>query len=187
MSLTSIARPFFMPRVKAIEKYANSAEQIQRRVLHRLLKRACRTEWGEKYGYAGMDDYEAFAAAVPVNTYEETKEYIDRMRHGEADVLWPGRVRWYAKSSGTTNDKSKFIPVSREGLQRIHYAGGRDAVALYLRNNPKSRICYFYGYLKNSFLQLTYYRNDYKICKLADFRFDCVMAICAHIKSIIMF
>lgn len=140
MSLTSIARPFFMPRAKAIEKYANSAEQIQRRVLQRLLQRASRTEWGEKYGYAGMDGYEAFAAAVPASTYEEAKEYIDRMRHGEADVLWPGRVRWYAKSSGTTNDKSKFIPVSREGLQRIHYAGGRDAVALYLRNNPKSRI-----------------------------------------------
>jgi hypothetical protein len=62
------------------------------------------------------------------------------MRHGESDILWKGKVKWYAKSSGTTNDKSKFIPVSRDGLNRIHYAGGRDAVALYLRNNPKSRI-----------------------------------------------
>ena len=62
------------------------------------------------------------------------------MRQGEADILWPGRVKWYAKSSGTTNDKSKFIPVSNEGLQKIHYAGGRDSVALYLRNNPKSRM-----------------------------------------------
>ena len=62
------------------------------------------------------------------------------MRHGESDILWPGRVKWYAKSSGTTNDKSKFIPVSNEGLQKIHYAGGYDAVAIYLRNNPKSRL-----------------------------------------------
>ena len=62
------------------------------------------------------------------------------MRHGEADVLWPGTVRWYAKSSGTTADKSKFIPVSREGLKKIHYAGGADTVAVYLRNNPKSRL-----------------------------------------------
>ena len=77
---------------------------------------------------------------VPVNTYEELKGDIDRMRHGEKDILWPGRVRWYAKSSGTTNDKSKFIPVSDEGLQKIHYAGGRDSVALYLRNNPKSKM-----------------------------------------------
>ena len=62
------------------------------------------------------------------------------MRQGESDVLWPGRVKWYAKSSGTTNDKSKFIPVSQEGLQKIHYAGGRDSVAIYLRNNPRSRM-----------------------------------------------
>ena len=140
MSLTSIARPFFMPRAKAIEKYADSAEKIQRRVLKRLLERAGNTEWGKKYGYSDMKGYEDFARTVPINTYEETKGYIDRMRRGEADILWPGRVRWYAKSSGTTNDKSKFIPVSREGLQRVHYAGGRDAVALYLRNNPDSRL-----------------------------------------------
>ena len=76
---------------------------------------------------------------VTLNDYEELKGYIDRMRHGEKDVLWPGRVKWYAKSSGTTNDKSKFIPVSQQGLQDIHYAGGRDAVVLYLRNNPQSR------------------------------------------------
>ena len=62
------------------------------------------------------------------------------MRHGEADVLWPGKVKWYAKSSGTTNDKSKFIPVSAEGLKNIHYKGGTDVVALYLQNNPKSRM-----------------------------------------------
>src|SRR3712207_326071 len=62
------------------------------------------------------------------------------MRHGEHNVLWPGTVKWYAKSSGTTNDKSKFIPVSHEGLQRIHYQGGKDVVALYLRNHPESRM-----------------------------------------------
>ena len=62
------------------------------------------------------------------------------MRHGEANVLWPGQVKWYAKSSGTTNDKSKFIPVTHEGLQNTHYQGGKDVVAFYLRNNPKSRL-----------------------------------------------
>ena len=139
MSLTSIARPFFMPRAKAIEKYADSAEKIQRRVLKRLLERAGNTEWGKKYGYSGMKGYEDFARTVPINTYEETKGYIDRMRRGEADILWPGRVRWYAKSSGTTNDKSKFIPVSPDGLKDTHYAGGRDCVASYLKNNPESR------------------------------------------------
>ena len=77
---------------------------------------------------------------MPVNTYEELKGDIDRMRHGERDILWPGKVRWYAKSSGTTNDKSKFIPVSKDGLQNIHYSGGTDAVALYLRNYKKSKL-----------------------------------------------
>ena len=79
-------------------------------------------------------------ALSPINTYEELKGYIDRMRRGEKDVLWSGKVRWYAKSSGTTNDKSKFIPVSKECLQDTHYRGGTDAVALYLGQNPRSRM-----------------------------------------------
>ena len=84
--------------------------------------------------------YEAFANCMPIASYEELKEPIDRMRHGEKNVLWPGQVKWFAKSSGTTNDKSKFIPVSPEGLKNVHYKGGTDAVALYLRNNPQSRL-----------------------------------------------
>ena len=113
---------------------------MQREVLRHLIQRAKGTEYGRQHDFDAIADYEAFARRVPVNTYEELKEQIDRMRHGEQDVLWPGRTRWYAKSSGTTNDKSKFIPVTSEGLKRIHYAGPRDAVAFYLRNNPKSRL-----------------------------------------------
>ena len=75
-----------------------------------------------------------------MNTYEELKSYIQKMREGEADVLWPGVVRWYAKSSGTTNDKSKFIPVSGEGLKNIHYRGGTDCIVSYLHINPKSKL-----------------------------------------------
>ena len=140
MSLTSLLRPHFLKRLKAIERYANEAETIQRNVLARLLSKAAGTEWGRQYGYDGLRSYEAFAARVPISTYEELKGYIDRMRHGERDVLWPGRVKWYAKSSGTTNDKSKFIPVSADGLKDTHYAGGSDAVSLYLGRAPKSRI-----------------------------------------------
>ena len=113
---------------------------MQREVLARLISRAKDTEYGRKHGFSSIRDYEQFAKNVPVNTYEELKAGIDRMRHGESDVLWPGRTKWYAKSSGTTNDKSKFIPVTKEGLQHIHYAGAFDSVALYLRNNPQSRI-----------------------------------------------
>lgn len=109
-------------------------------VLQRLTSKAKDTEWGRTHGFADNMTYEAFAASSAVNTYEELKDSIDRMRQGEEDVLWPGKVRWYAKSSGTTNDKSKFIPVSKDGLRDTHYAGGKDAVVWYLRNNPGSRV-----------------------------------------------
>ena len=140
MSITRIIRPLFDGRLRAIERFMARPEDVQRGVLERLVGRAAPTRWGERYGYARMRSYEDFAARVPLSTYEELKADIDLMRHGEAGVLWPGRVRWYAKSSGTTNDKSKFIPVSRDGLHDTHYAGGRDAVALYLRNHPRSRL-----------------------------------------------
>ncbi len=140
MNLTSIIRPVFNSRLRAIEQYDSHAEDIQCTVLDSLLQRAADTEWGQRYKYASIHSYEEFAATVPVNTYEELKGYIDRMRHGERDVLWPGQVKWYAKSSGTTNDKSKFIPVSQAGLHDTHYQGGTDAVALYLHNNPLSRL-----------------------------------------------
>lgn len=140
MSLTSIIRPFFVRRTNRLERYATQAEEVQRQVLARLVGRAENTLWGKEHHYADISNYEQFAEKVPISTYDELKGYIDRMRHGESDILWPGTVKWYAKSSGTTNDKSKFIPVSRDGLHDIHYAGGTDCVSLYLRNNPKSRL-----------------------------------------------
>ena len=113
---------------------------MQRAVLNHLIQSAKDTEYGRNHAFAAVKGYDDFISQVPVNTYEELKGDIDRMRQGETDILWPGRVKWYAKSSGTTNDKSKFIPVSNEGLQKIHYTGGRDSVAIYLRNNPQSRM-----------------------------------------------
>ncbi len=140
MSLTSIVGKAFLPRQKSLEHHFTEADALQQRVLAYLINKGKNTEYGRKHLFATMKDYTDFAANIPVNTYEELKDDIDRMRHGEADVLWPGTVKWYAKSSGTTNDKSKFIPVSHEGLQNIHYQGGKDVVALYLANNPKSRL-----------------------------------------------
>ena len=126
--------------MRDLEKHQTQGEELQRAVLDDLLRTARHTEYGREHGFATIKGYDDFVKYCPVNSYEELKGQIDRMRHGEHDVLWPGRVKWYAKSSGTTNDKSKFIPVSDEGLQRIHYAGGRDVVTLYLRNNPQSRL-----------------------------------------------
>ena len=140
MSLTSIIRPVFGYRRKQLDLYVSHAQELQQRVLRRLLSRASDTEWGHAHGYSSSMTYDEFAARTPVNTYEELKGYIDRMRHGERDVLWPGRVKFYAKSSGTTSDKSKFIPVSHDGLHDTHYAGGRDAVVWYLARHPQSRL-----------------------------------------------
>ena len=140
MSLTNFIRPIFTPRLHKLDLYQTEAEALQRGVLKRLLGKAAETEWGKAHGYRKDLSYEDFTRQTPLNTYEELKGYIDRMRRGEQDVLWPGRVKWYAKSSGTTNDKSKFIPVSKDCLHDTHYAGGTDAVVWYLRNNPKSRI-----------------------------------------------
>ena len=140
MSITRIIRPFFNARLKAIGRYETEAKDIQLGVLARLLADAAGTQWAAAHRYAPGMDYDRFAERTPISTYDDFKDDIDRMRRGEADVLWPGRVKWYAKSSGTTNDKSKFIPVSARYLRDTHYAGGTDAVALYLRNNPKSRL-----------------------------------------------
>ena len=140
MSITRIIRPLLAQRLRQLELYTSQAQELQTKVLKKLMAKGAQTEWGQAHQYSGRESYEAFARQTPVSTYEELKGYIDRMRQGERNVLWPGQVRWYAKSSGTTNDKSKFIPVSREALHDTHYAGGTDAVVWYLRNNPQSRI-----------------------------------------------
>ena len=140
MSLTQIIGKVFIPRQRALERHQNEGEALQRAVLNHLIDTAKDTEFGRNHVFSRIKSYDDFTNHVSINTYEELKGFIDRMRHGEADILWPGRVKWYAKSSGTTNDKSKFIPVSKEGLKRMHYKGGFDAVAMYLQNNPKSRM-----------------------------------------------
>ena len=140
MSLTGIVRNFFLPRQKELERHYTQGMALQKEVQDYLVRHARDTEFGHAHLFANIHDYDSFAAHIPLNTYEELKEYIDRMRHGESDILWPGRTKWYAKSSGTTNDKSKFIPVTADGLKNIHYAGGTDTVALYLRNHSESRL-----------------------------------------------
>ncbi len=140
MNRTDIMRLALRSRLRQLDRYTNQAEELQMQVLRHLLAAAKNTEWGKQHGFGSIQGYEEFAKCSPVCTYEELKGYIDRMRHGEANVLWPGKVQWYAKSSGTTNDKSKFIPVSRQALKDTHYRGGTDAVVWYLRNNPKSNL-----------------------------------------------
>lgn len=140
MGLTKIANKLFSSRQKELDKHYTNPEAIQQNVLKYLLGKGRDTEYGRSHLFSGISTYTDFSKGVPINTYEELKVDIDRMRHGEENVLWPGLVKWFAKSSGTTNDKSKFIPVSNAGLHNIHYKGGADVVALYLRNNLQSRL-----------------------------------------------
>jgi hypothetical protein len=138
--ITRIANSvYFAPRYHRIERYATHAAEIQEQVLKRLVSKAVSTEWGKKYDFATIKDYKQFSERLPIQTYEEVKPWVERIRQGEENLLWPGKTIWFAKSSGTTNDKSKFIPVTSDSIQDTHYCGGKDAVALYMHINPNSR------------------------------------------------
>ncbi|MCD8165762.1 MAG: GH3 auxin-responsive promoter family protein [Bacteroides sp.] len=138
MNITKGIGKIFAHRQREIDLYATQAVEIQQHVLKDLVHTARNTEWGKKYGYDTIRDYDTFRKKVPLQTYDDIKSYVKRMYDGEKNLIWPSQIRWFAKSSGTTNDKSKFLPVSKESLQQIHYKGGTDAVALYLRINPNS-------------------------------------------------
>ena len=115
MNITKLLnKVYFAPRLKEIELYAEHAGELQAGVLKHLVHMAANTEWGKKYDYASIRTYEDFKKRLPIQTYEEIKPYVARLRAGEQNLLWPSEIRWFAKSSGTTNDKSKFLPVSKE-------------------------------------------------------------------------
>lgn len=139
MNTTKLISKLFNPRLKKLSLYNTEAEVIQEQVLDKLVQTAKFTEWGKKYDYSTIKDYEDFQNRVPIQTYDNIKPYVERIRAGEQNLIWPSKINWFAKSSGTTNDKSKFLPVSKESLKDIHYKGGQDCVALYLAMNPESR------------------------------------------------
>lgn len=140
MNLTGLLRPYFLRRVKAARTYASDPERVQRAELSRLISAGHRTEWGREHGYAGMEGYEDYAARVPVTPYEDIRPRVMRMITGERDVLWPGLTRRFAQSSGTSDGKSKYIPVTAESLRRSHYRGASDVVSHYLSLYPDSRV-----------------------------------------------
>ena len=136
---TTVARTFAYYRYKQIDRYAQGAADIQAKQLQRLLLSAKNTEWGQQHDFASIKGYAEYSKRFPIQTYEDLKPYILRMIEGEADILWKGKTTWFAKSSGTTNDKSKFIPVTRDVLDLCHYKGGWDTALIYVRNHPKSQ------------------------------------------------
>ena len=137
--ITPLARLFFSNRVSQIEKFNNSAAEIQKAELQMLIKKARNTVFGKEFHFVEITDYQKFAENVPVQSYEQIQGYVERMLKAEPDVLWPGLVKWFAQSSGTTDAKSKFIPVSEESYRSMHIKGGADTIAMYLHLNPKSK------------------------------------------------
>ncbi|MFP4470717.1 MAG: GH3 auxin-responsive promoter family protein [Bacteroidales bacterium] len=127
-------------RIHQIELFIKYPHDVQLEWLKKLLSSARDTEWGKKYGYATINDARTFSQRVPLNDYNSLKPYIERLRKGEQNLLWNTEIKWFAKSSGTTSDKSKFIPVSSEALEECHYKATRDLLSIYFNNHPDTRI-----------------------------------------------
>jgi hypothetical protein len=137
--VNEIGKFYFSTRVPAILKFIAHPIETQQRVMVYLVNRAKETEFGKKYNFSSIKSYKDFRSQVPLQDYDSLKPFFKRMQQSEHDLLWPGATRWFAKSSGTTNDVSKFIPVSNEGLHESHIKTGKDFLSLYLRNNPESK------------------------------------------------
>lgn len=138
--VNAMVKQYLRLRIKRIERYMLKPEAAQERWLSKLLDSARHTEFGRTHHFSSIRSPRDFARRVPVHDYDRIKGYISRMMHGERDVLWPGEVNWYSKSSGTTSDKSKFIPVPPTNLVQCHIAGTWDSLALLYHNKPDLEI-----------------------------------------------
>ncbi|PWJ38433.1 GH3 auxin-responsive promoter family protein [Sediminitomix flava] len=127
-------------RMKRLEYMMSSPADIQQEVFTYLIEKAVYTEWGKKYGYSSITSPEIFRERVPVSTYEDLFPFIDRIMKGEQNILWPEPINFFSKSSGTTNAKSKFIPVSEESLFDCHYQAGKDMLSLYSALYPETNL-----------------------------------------------
>jgi hypothetical protein len=127
-------------RLWRIENWVNNPKATQRGVLQHLVTSAQYTAFGKKYNFTGLFTVRDFKNAVPIHEYDDIKPYIQRMMEGEENVLWNTPITWFAKSSGTTSDKSKFIPISEESLQDNHYQANKDVLTNYYKNFPGSEL-----------------------------------------------
>ncbi len=123
-----------------MELFMKYPMDVQNEVFHSLIEKAKNTEWGRKYDYKSIKNYTDYIERVPLQDYDSLKDQIIRIKQGEQNILWPTDIKWFAKSSGTTTGKSKFIPVSKESLIDCHYKGGKDLLAIYHNNHPESKL-----------------------------------------------
>ena len=121
--ITSIVNWLNFKRVTQIDLIRKYPDQIQKECFIQLIAKAVNTEWGKMLEYDTIETFSDFQEKTPLSSYEDLKPFIDRIRAGESNILWPGETKWFAKSSGTTGDKSKFIPVSKDALEKCHFRG----------------------------------------------------------------
>lgn len=138
--LSPAIKSFLKLRTSVIDNFILNPIDTQKRVFNDLIGSAQFTEFGKKYNFQHLNSIADYQANVPLNNYDTLKPYIQRILEGEQNILWPSEITWFAKSSGTTSDKSKFIPVSKEAMDDNHYKSGKDVMALYLGRHPEAQI-----------------------------------------------
>ena len=138
--VNSIASWFLKKRFHQIELFLKYPNEVQNELLFQLLSAAKDTEIGKTYDFDSISNYKTFCERIPISSYEDCQDMIERSRQGEQNIFWPQPIKWFAKSSGTTNAKSKFIPVSSESLEDCHYAASKDLLCMYLNNNEDSQL-----------------------------------------------
>jgi hypothetical protein len=138
--INSIASFILKKRIHQIELFLKYPHEVQEELLMNLIRTAEQTDFGKTYDFSSIKNYNVFAATVPLNTYEDLEPQIEMMRKGQQNIFWPTPIKWFAKSSGTTNAKSKFIPVSADALENCHYKASKDLLCLYLNNNEDSQL-----------------------------------------------
>jgi hypothetical protein len=136
--INSVLYWYIKKRIHQIELFMKYPHDVQAEWFQKLIVTAKDTEWGKKFGYESIQTVQQFKDRVPVSTYEDLKPHIDLLREGRQNILWPSETRWFAKSSGTTDDKSKYIPVTFESLEECHYKAGKDMLSLYCNNFPNT-------------------------------------------------
>ena len=138
--LNSILTWVMKKRIHQMELFMKYPLEVQDEMLKKLLTTARYTEFGQKYAFDEIVNYDDFQKRVPIHTYEQLFPYIERQMRGEQNLLWPSETKWFAKSSGTTNARSKFIPVSPEALDECHFKGGKDLLSIYVNNYPDTQV-----------------------------------------------
>lgn len=127
-------------RIHQIELFMKYPYEVQTEWLKKLLSQAKNTDFGKQFHFQSILNPDQYCERVPIQDYESLKPYIERLRKGEQNLLWSSEIKWFAKSSGTTNDKSKFIPVSQEALEECHFKGGKDLLSIYCNNHPNTQL-----------------------------------------------